>query len=453
MPRQVRKAVAPTYLFLCLLLGGSAQGVWANMILQLLGLGILAWAAIDRPAEPLPRPARQLLWLLVAGIAFVAMQLVPLPAALWTSFGNRGFLAVDYAALGLAPPSLPISLTPYATLSSLLSLIPPLAIGLAILRLHAFRPSWLVAALALGTLSGVLLGVLQVASGDSNSPFYFYRYTNVGVATGFFANANHFAILLVATIPFLAAIAAKAKDGDRQRFSAVLFVCVLLTAIIVVGIALNRSLAAALLVLPVLAASSLLVVRASNRARRFAAAAAAVLLIAGIGILASTSVADRSIGADARTSVQSRSEIFGHTVSAIGDFLPFGSGVGSFRPGYRLYEDQGSATTTFVNHAHDDYAELVLELGLPGAMLIVLFLIWWGAAVSSAWRSAELKPYVRAASIASAAILAHSIVDFPLRTEAMLAVFAMCLALLADRAKAEPAEPNALRPARHAVLK
>ena len=453
MPKAARQAIAPAYLFLCLLMGGSGQGIWVNMALQLLGVVLLAWAAIERPSEAMPRPARQLLWLVAAGVVVALLQLVPLPAGLWASLGPRAAIAGDQAALGIAPATMPLSLTPYAAVGSLLTLIPPLALALAILRLRAYRPSLLVASLALGTLAGILLGVFQVTSTDPGSPFYLYRYSNFGVATGFFANSNHFAILLVTTIPFLAALAASAQNGDRQRYSAVLFVCIMLTVLVLVGIALNRSLAAAILVLPVLAASSLLVMRASNRTRRFAAAGAALLLLAGIAGLSATSINDRSIGADATTSVQSRAEIFANTTHAIRDFFPLGSGVGSFQPVYRLYEDHDSATGTFVNHAHNDYAELVLELGAAGAILIVLFLAWWLWAVAAAWRSAELRPYVRAASIGSAAILAHSLVDFPLRTEAMLAVFAMCIALLAGRARAEPVEANVLRPSRHAVLK
>ena len=38
MDSRLRDAIAPSYLFLCLLLGGSAQGIWANMTLQLVGL-------------------------------------------------------------------------------------------------------------------------------------------------------------------------------------------------------------------------------------------------------------------------------------------------------------------------------------------------------------------------------------------------------------------------------
>ena len=60
MARRVREAVAPLYLVLCLLLGGSAQGVWANMLLQLLGIAILAWAALAASDEPLTRRQRWL---------------------------------------------------------------------------------------------------------------------------------------------------------------------------------------------------------------------------------------------------------------------------------------------------------------------------------------------------------------------------------------------------------
>ena len=58
----------------------------------------------------------------------------------------------------------------------------------------------------------------------------------------------------------------------------------------------------------------------------------------------------------------------------------------------------------------------------------------------------------RAAVIASAAILAHSLVDYPLRTAAISALFAMCLAFLADRVKSDPLEPKELRPTRHLSL-
>ena len=48
MAKWAREAIGPAYLFLCLILGGSAQGIWQNMALQLLGLALIAWAALQQ---------------------------------------------------------------------------------------------------------------------------------------------------------------------------------------------------------------------------------------------------------------------------------------------------------------------------------------------------------------------------------------------------------------------
>jgi len=104
-------------------------------------------------------------------------------------------------------------------------------------------------------------------------------------------------------------------------------------------------------------------------------------------------------------------------------------------------------------HAHNDYAEVALELGAGGVALVLLFLAWWAAAVWRAWRSAEAGPFARAGAIASAAMLVHSLVDFPLRTAAIAACFGACIALLADSRAAPPKEKAQLRRKRHVEFK
>ena len=69
---KLREAVAPLYLLLCLILGGSAQGIWGNMLLQLIGIAILAWAALAHAEAPMLSPARQLLILAAITIGIVA---------------------------------------------------------------------------------------------------------------------------------------------------------------------------------------------------------------------------------------------------------------------------------------------------------------------------------------------------------------------------------------------
>jgi O-antigen ligase len=245
---------------------------------------------------------------------------------------------------------------------------------------------------------------------------------------------------------------AAGRRANIQRLSALVAVVIGAGLVILVGIALNRSLAAYGLLLPVLCASALIVIPARSRARVWLAGAAIVLLVGAVGVIAKSSASPGAM--DAETSVQSREVMLRTTSHAIADFMPLGSGLGSFRNVYDLYEDAAEVTDTYVVHAHNDYAELALETGLPGIVLVLLFLAWWVAAVRRVWRSAEAGPFARAASIASAAILAHSLVDFPLRTAAISACFGMCLALLADRRGAPPAsDASDLRPTRHFVLR
>jgi O-antigen ligase len=445
-----RTLVAPAYLLACLVLGGSAQGIWQNRLLQLAGLAIIAWAAIERRDEPVARPVRQLLALAIAAITVVVLQLVPLPASLWAEIGPRARIANGFAVLGMPLPSEPLSLTPATTLDCLLGLIPPLALFCAIVRLKAFRPQGLVIALIAGTALGVALGALQVASaGGGLSGWYLYPETSFGKAVGFFANVDHMATLLVINIPFVAAMVAATRNTNVQRYSAVATAAAAIALVLIVGIALNGSLAGYGLTLAVAPMSALLLIPAQSPVRPWVLAATVLLVIGAVTSLEATSIGSGQLGEHAASASQSRADILATTSRAIGDFMPFGSGLGSFRSVYPLYEQPQLVTSTFVIHAHNDYAEFALELGIAGVVLILLFLAWWGMAVWRTWRTAEAGPYARAAAIASAAILVHTLVDFPARTAAIAACLAMCLALIADHRSAPPKEERELRRKRH----
>lgn len=451
MTNGLRQWVAPAYLLTCLLLGGSTQNPWPNMIVQLIGIAIIAWAAAAPVEEPLARPARQLLGIAAIGLVVAALQLVPLPASVWPSLGGRPELADGYRILGVATPAMPLSLAPYDTAATLLTIIPPVALFCAIVRLRAYRALWLALALLAGTLAGVVLGALQVASPDpSNSPWYLYPFASFGYATGFFANANHMAILLVITLPFLAAVLASARGENVQRYSAAVALVAGAALVIVIGIALNQSIAGYGLGIAVLAASALIILPRRNAARAWIALGSAALLLGAVTLLVTSPVGDRELGAS--RSLNSRVSITTTTAHAIGELMPFGSGLGTFKAVYRLYEDHDRLNRISVNHAHNDYLELALEMGVAGVILMALFLAWWAVAVWRAWRSGDAGPYARAASIASAAILVHSLVDFPLRTAAISTAFAMCLALLVERTTRSP-DRSDLWPTRHVVLR
>lgn len=448
-----RQLVIPLYLFLCLLLGGSAQGIWAKMILQLIGVAIIAWALVERPTEKLSSAARQLLWLGSATIALVLLYLVPLPPAVWTGFGGREAIAEGYRILGMPLPAMPVSLTPYRSIDSLLSAIPPVAVFLGVVRLKAFRPVYAASAIIAGAVANISLSALQVSTaGGGSTSWYLYPVSNFGYGVGFFANANHMATLLLASLPFIAALVPAARGSQIQRYSAFVTITAGLALLTLIGIGLNGSLAGYALVIPV-ALGSLIIVLGRNRRWNLALAlSSAILLVVAIGAIGSSDIGRDRFGAEAEQSTKTRAEIVRPTLEIARQALPVGTGLGSFRQVYAMHEDPDRVATTYSIHAHNDYAQWVMELGLPGLILMILFLAWWVRVTISMWSDAQASAFARAASIASAAVLAHSLVDFPLRTSAIAACFAFCVALLADRRSPQIAKSGDLRPTKHLVI-
>jgi len=260
--------------------------------------------------------------------------------------------------------------------------------------------------------------------------------------------------LLVINLPFLAAILASARGRGRnvQRYSAVVALMAGAALVIAVGIALNGSLAGYGLAVPVLVASAALVLP-GRRSIGWLAGLAGILLLVSVGWMATSPPGSSNVlRSNAETSVQSRQEILATSMKAAREFMPLGAGVGTFQRVYALYEDHDRLDpTTYVNHAHNDYVEIAMETGIPGLIVLVVFLLWWGRAAWRVWRPGDPDPFARAAAVASAAILVHSLVDFPLRTAAISTCFAMCLALLV-RQKPPPApDKSVLWSTRHVV--
>ncbi len=438
--QSLRAAVVPLFMLACLLLGGSTGAAWPNMALQLGAIGILAWAAMSALRMQAGLPERNLVRLCYAMVALVLVQLIPLPPAIWSMLPGREMVVRGFALLGQPLPWLPLSLTPYDTMASALWLLPPLAIIAAILRVGAYRELWLSIALGLAAFAGVLLGVLQVTSANVfDSPWYLYAITNNGMATGFFANSNHMATLLIVTIPFMVALLGVKRRGRRLVQQEAGRYAILGGALLVllVGLALNPSTAGFGLGIAVLAASLLIRSPISGRLARWGMVAVILLAIAAVIAVFATPLESRIAAAGADQSVSTRATSFSTSLSALSDTFPAGSGSGSFNSIYPAYEDPDRIDRYYVNHVHNDYIELVLETGLAGLLLILIFLLWWLGRAIAIWRAPIIDHFARAATIASAAMLAHSLVDFPLRTSAIAAVFAMTVALMAGPRRRE----------------
>lgn len=454
MSHLLRVSLVPAYLALCLVLGGaSGGGLWANMVLQLAAIPIILWAFVAHRNTPTSSSARQLMVLLALAAAVVIIQLIPLPPGVWSSLPGRAPIAEGFTLLGQPLPWLPLSLAPLNTIASALWTLPAIAIFFSMVRLGAFKSTWLVWALFAVTAVGIGIGAQQL-SGGITSPLYFYQITNRGAATGFFANTNNMAELMVVAIPFLGAIylSALRTGGSMQKRSGVVTIVFGALAVLLVGIAMNGSLAGLGLAPPTIAATALMIFFRRRRVPAWSGIAMLGLLAASIALVLSSPFGNNLTSAEARLSSESRYTSFSKTIEAAGDHFPVGSGIGTFPEIYRQYEDPTTVDRFYMNHAHNDYLELLLEIGVAGIALIALFLLWWVWRVVSIWRAEEPDAFARAATIATAVTLAHSFVDFPLRTAAVSAVFGMGCAFMAEarpRVRKRRKDPERTTGARH----
>ena len=447
---RLKELILPAFLLLCLLFGGSSQAIWGNALLQILAAAILAWAALAPDPQAIAISGRRLLQIVGAGVLLVLVQLVPLPPAIWAALPGRDFVESGFVLLGMPLPSLPVSLSIYDTLGSALTLLPPLALLVGMLRLRAWSSGWMLLAVILGAAISIMLGIFQVSSGGDGS-FYFYERTNLGVAVGMFANGNHFATLLLATLPLVAALAtARWRSATKQQDRALIVALGLAAgAVLAFGILINRSSAMLLIGPPVAAATAMLIFRLSSRRIRQGLVAIALLLaMAAAGVFIARDVPAWGIGA----SIETRADYWAKSLAAAKDHALTGSGFGTFSQVYRQYEDPSAVDRWYVNHAHNDYLELAVEGGIPAVILVVIFLWWWAGKGREAWMSPTALEQ-KGALVATAAILLHSVVDYPLRTAGIAGVFAVCLALLAGArgAARQGAFEDADQP-RHATL-
>lgn len=425
-------------LLLAIVAGGSSQADSAAFtLLRILCLVLLGAALLRLPAARLATMEKLAILLIMASVALVSLQLVPLPYSLFASLPGREFVAKVFTIAGIPPRAMPMTLSPEATWACLLTLMPPIAVFLATLTTES-RMRWLlVAAILLGSIANVFLGLAQRFQGPT-SPLYLYEITNNGSATGFFSNRNNFAMLLCVAIPLTWAMTQKLVRMRAVSPTAALAGGGVMMLIIFMGLAASNSRSGILLGMLALALSTLMAAyaapstgRTSRRTKR--ARYALLAILGGAFVIGQFGMAGilRIIESDPLSDY--RSEIRQVTIRSAADYFPVGSGFGTFRPVYEMHETPATMISAFVNHAHNDWLELWLEGGVPAAALMACFLALLGTQTARVWnpRGAYVEFILpRAASVVALVLLLHSLVEFPLRMPALACVFAAMMAIL-----------------------
>lgn len=439
-------------LFLCLLLmvagltlgGGTAAGLPGDVVVQTVAAG-LALACLARwMTGEAARISRLEVVLLAFTPVLAAVQLLPLPPALWSALPPGDMRMTPFLATATEPGLRPLSLAPDATAQAAMAVLPATVLFVA-LRMVSRGGQRLVLLAALATIAASLfLGLAQLAGGRE-SALRFFAVTNADDPVGFFANRNHFAASLAAGLllaaPFLTESGLAVLEGiGRRRRVAGPLVAFLATAVFMLLMAtmivLTRSRAGlAMAGLAVAGIALLMLLRAGRRWRR-AGAGALIALFGAAALLATQAgwlrLLDRLDGGGA----DGRLVIARNTLRAVADFFPLGAGLGAFRTVYATYEPVGEVMArAYVNAAHNDWLQIVLEAGLPGVAGLALFCGWLaitGRALFSgagAGLSALELSVRRAAFLALAVLALHGLSDYPLRTDAGLMLFALCAAL------------------------
>ena len=123
--------------------GGGRIGYFSDVVLQLLAIPLLIVALWMTFEASLTKQMRRALLFCLAIAVVPFVQLIPLPPWLWTALPNRDLSEAAFAILGHDVSWMPISVSPYKTWLSALSLLPPLAIFLGTLLLSYRERRWL----------------------------------------------------------------------------------------------------------------------------------------------------------------------------------------------------------------------------------------------------------------------------------------------------------------------
>lgn len=290
-------------------------------------------------------------------------------------------------------------------------------------------------------LYGFCIAVFAIAQEfTSNGKIYWVvPNRNLGWVYGPYVNHSHYAGLMELLVPIPLVIAMGNLFGKPLRL---LFAFVAL--VMGISIVLSQSLGG---MLAFTAEIGLLVIflttrRSKSRVPLLVALCAALAVC--VVLLRPHGLADRLANLQhpiKRGSAEMRAAIVKDSVEIVKDRPIIGWGLGTFPviyPSFRSFY-----TNFFVNEAHNDFIQLLVETGIAGFSLIMTFLVLtYKAGIRGAeyWRYEPRAALALAALIGCTGLLIHGLVDFNFQIPANAALFVALAAMAIAGSSAAPAE-------------
>jgi len=437
--------------------GGSRDDIQSLLLLRPLAVLFCAYALTVKTADQW-QGRKFPVYVACALLTLMVLQLIPLPPSIWTQLPGRQIFADIASIAGIEQPWRPLTLSPSKTLNTLFSLVVPIAAMMLYLNLDREYQNRAISAIIILCVISALLAVFQI-SGPARGPFYTYRITNFGTGVGLFANRNHQAVTLAASIAMLGWYASSLKPSYPQAalkfYASIATILVFVPLILITG-----SRAGVLLMIPALMMGLFLVFNGAYHAgssstkgsykrsksrppmARWTILAIGIVLI--VAMVISSVLLSRSLALDrlfAGNDVEElRVRILPTLFTMIKEYMPYGSGFGSFEHVYKIFEPQELLRQNYLNQAHNDWLQYPLEGGIPALMIAVCAVIWFAGRLWTAaknWRSTNRAKYRVLMSLGVIMfLLAASIGDYPLRVPSIMTLFAILVCVLNDDVRA-----------------
>lgn len=418
------------FLLVCVVFGGGPGQVGISFVaIALAGTAMLiaTWRQSDTLAfTSLPAIVRIAM---IAAVALPLVQLVPLPPVIWNAIAGHSLRIEVLDTLGFAESWMPLSIAPAQTAYSGAIAVLMFGLFVSMLQMTDQQMQGMMRAFMLVVLLATVIGIVQFAS--NGQIFRFYSVAHNGSLIGFFANKNHMGLLLACMIPLSYVYFEKHLQAAS---GGVVLLVVSWLAIAALLVATNSRAGVGLGMIAIF----IVALRQFSDHRKFvllAALGAGVLLAtATLFVPALSAMVDRfgDSGSDLRF------EIIEHSMPLMWQYGLWGSGLGSFEMVYSAHEPLEWVNSRYVNHAHNDFVQIVIEGGLLGVAATLLL----AASIAMAWRHyATVKlpksqspfrqkalPWLGFVIIVLFAM--HSIVDYPARRVATLVLLVWALALI-----------------------
>jgi O-antigen ligase len=440
MPRLVETALIVGVVIAVLAFGGTEPASFAVVQVLLLGVAALVVASSRESLGITASPRSYVIPAVLTGI--VLLQLCPLPAHLFQQLTGRENPA----------PGSPLSLSfePYSTQTHLLILLTCFVAFYFAQIVSADRDRkrrLIVSLLTLGTLEA-FYGLVQYLSGWQRIFLYAKKY-DLEEATGTYINRNHYAGFLEMVLPFSLALLFYEYSKLRGTHSlSTADLKRLLTHQGVQRLVLWLAVAVVLFTALFFSRSRMGIVAACASLLVFFGLAGASRFQGKMGFLLSTGFIVLSIGlavwigpgpivsrfAEVQQEFtahdQSRLSIWQDAQALVRNHPLIGTGLGTFPIAFTAV--QTTFLGQFVNHAHNDYLELAIDLGLPAAIILFASILWTLARTFRTFLLGQghFDRCIALGCVGSiVAILLHSMTDFNLYIPANAVLFAVVLGI------------------------